>query len=165
MLMMVPQCSAVFSKDISCCAHCRDLLQSPVVDLLKLPRVQFGSLCGFTCVTSIFTFCCLEGVWHRPGMWLHLVLVDPLHELGVEYTESTAVLAKRISSRAWLRVDGPSSAEVARASGPGGPGRGGANSWTKDQSVLLGAFNFGGLRWGLGVREELRVCVRVCVCV
>ena len=27
---------------------------SPVVDLLNLPRAQFGSLCGFTCITSIF---------------------------------------------------------------------------------------------------------------
>ena len=44
------------SLPLSCCAHCRDLLQSPVVDLLKLPRAQFGSLCGFTCVTSIFIF-------------------------------------------------------------------------------------------------------------
>ena len=51
----------------------------------------------------------------RPDMWLRLMLGGPLHELGVEYTESAAVLAKRISSRAWLRVDGPSSAEVARA--------------------------------------------------
>ena len=66
----------------------------------------------------------------------------------------------------------------ARAPGLVGPGRGSADSRAKDQSVVCGTRGFGGLRWGLGVRDELcaRGCgrikagreerrVRVCVCV
>ncbi len=37
----------------------------------------------------------------NPDMWLRLMLVGPLHEMGVEYTEAIAVLLKRISSRMW----------------------------------------------------------------
>ena len=40
------------SLPLSRCAHDRDLIQSPVVDLLNLHRAEFGSMCGFTCVVN-----------------------------------------------------------------------------------------------------------------
>ena len=43
------------------------------------------------------------------------MLCGPLRELGDEYEESIAVFAKRVSSRVWLRGDGPTEQEVARA--------------------------------------------------